>query len=139
MQSHEDLTSFRSVSAGSNRRFGVTVGLITVVLAVWPLLRHHHPVRWWLLIVGLALVALGLAKPVLLAPLNRAWFRLGRLLSSVTNPVVMGVMYFAAVVPLGAFLRLRGHDLLRLRRDPGAETYWLPRGSDVEASLKKQF
>ena len=139
MQSHEDLTSFRSVSAGSNRRFGVTVGLITVVLAVWPLLHHHHPVRWWLLIVGLALVALGLAKPVLLAPLNRAWFRLGMLLATLTNPVVMGVMYYAAVVPLGAFLRLRGHDLLRLRRDPGADTYWLPRGSDVEASLKKQF
>ena len=139
MRSHEDLTSFRAVSAGSNRKFGVTVGLIAAVLAVWPLVRHHHPVRWWLLAVALVLVALGLARPALLEPLNRAWFRLGMLLSSVTNPVVMGVMYFAAVVPLGAFLRLRGHDLLRLRRDPGADSYWLPRGRDVEASLKKQF
>ena len=139
MQSHEDLTSFRPVSAGSERKFGVTVGLIAAGLAVWPLLRHHHPVRWWLLAVGLALVALGLVRPALLAPLNRAWFRLGMLLSSLTNPIVMGVMYYAAVVPLGAFLRLRGHDLLRLRREPGADTYWLPRASDVEASLKKQF
>ena len=51
----------------------------------------------------------------------------------------MAVMYFAAVVPLGAFLKLRGHDLLRLRRDAEADTYWLPRGRNVEASLKKQF
>ncbi len=139
MRSHEDLTSFRSVSAGSDRKFGVTVGLIAAVLAVWPLLRHHHPVRWWLLIVGVVLLSLGLARPALLAPLNRAWFKLGMLLSSLTNPIVMGIMYYAAVVPLGAFLRWRGHDLLRLRRDPGADTYWLARGRDVEASLKKQF
>ena len=139
MQAHEDLTSFRAVSAGSNRRFGVTVGLIAGVIAVWPLVRHHHPVRWWLLIAAAVLVVLGLARPVLLAPLNRAWFKLGMVLSSVTNPIVMGVMYFAAVVPLGAFLRWRGHDLLRLRRDRQADTYWLPRERDGEASLKKQF
>ncbi len=139
MRSHEDLTSFRAVSAGSNRKFGVTVGLIVAFLAVWPLVRHHHPIRWWLLAAAMALVALGIARPALLGPLNRAWFRLGMLLSSLTNPIVMGVMYFVAVVPLGAVLRLRGHDLLRLRRDAEADTYWLPRGSDVEASLKKQF
>ena len=139
MQSHEDLTSFRAVSAGSNRKFGVTVGSIAAVLAVWPLVRHHHPIRWWLLIVAVVLVVLGLARPVLLAPLNRAWFKLGMVLSSVTNPIVMGVMYFAAVVPLGAFLRWRGHDLLRLRRDRLADSYWLPRERDLDASLKKQF
>ena len=139
MQSHEDLTSFRAVSAGSNRKFGVTVGSIAVFLAVWPLIRHHHPVRWLLLVVGAALVGLGLLRPALLAPVNRLWFRLGMLLSSITNPIVMGIMYYAAVVPLGAILRLRGHDLLRLRRDSEADTYWLPRERDVEASLRKQF
>ena len=139
MQSHEDLTSFRQVSAGSDRKFGITVGLVAALIAVWPAIRHHHPVRGWLLVVAAGLITLGVVRPGLLGPLNRAWFRLGMLLSSVTNPIVMGIMYFAAVVPLGTLLRLRGHDLLRLRRDPRADTYWLPRERNVEASLKKQF
>ena len=139
MQSHDDLISFRRVSAGSNRKFGVTVGAAAAFIAVWPLVRHHQPVRWWLLAAAAALVASGLARSALLGPLNRAWFRLGMLMASVTNPVVMGIMYVVAVVPLGYLLRLRGHDLLPLRRDVGAHSYWLPRLHDVEASLKKQF
>ena len=61
------------------------------------------------------------------------------LLSAVTNPIVMGVMYFAAVVPLGWFIRKRGHDLLRLRRDDEAGSYWIERDHAVPASLTKQF
>ena len=97
-QSHESLTSFREVTASSSRRFGVTVGLILVFLAIWPLVRHHAPIRLWLLAVGAMLVLLGLALPRVLDPLNALWFKLGLLLARVTNPIVMGVMFFAAVV-----------------------------------------
>lgn len=138
-QSHESLTSFRKVSISSERRFGVTVGLIFAFLAVWPLIRHHHPVRWWLLAVAIILVGLGLAAPKLLAPLNKLWFRLGMLLASITNPIVMGIMYFAAVVPLGWVIRKRGHDLLRLRLDAKADSYWIDRDQAATASLTKQF
>ncbi len=138
-QSHESLTSFRKVSISSERRFGVTVGLILAFLAVWPLIRHHQPIRLWLLAVAAVLVGLGLVAPKLLGPLNKLWFRLGMLLAALTNPIVMGVMYFAAVVPLGWFIRKRGHDLLRLRRDDKAGSYWIERDHAVPASLTKQF
>lgn len=139
-QSHESLTSFRKVSVSSSRRFGVTVGLILAFLAVWPVIRHHQPVRPWLLAVGGVLVLLGLVAPRLLDPLNHLWFRFGLLLARITNPIVMGIMYFAAVVPLGWFIRLRGHDLLRLRHDDKSESYWIERGASAPASaLTKQF
>ena len=138
-QSHESLTSFRKVTISSERRFGVTVGLILAVLAVWPLIRHHQPVRLWLLVIAAVLVGLGLVAPKLLAPVNKLWFRFGLLLTAVTNPIVMGIMYFAAVVPLAWFIRLRGHDLLRLRRDAAADSYWIERDHSATAPLTKQF
>jgi hypothetical protein len=138
-QTHESLTSFRRVSASSERKFGVTVGAILVLLAVWPLIRHHQPVRLWLLALGAVLVVLGLAMPRLLAPLNRLWFGLGLALARVTNPIVMGVMFFAVVVPLGWLLRRQGKDLLRLKRDHDAASYWIARDPAAPTSLAKQF
>ena len=138
MQSHESLTSFRRVEASSSRKFGVTVGLILAALAVWPLVRPGHPVRIWLLAIGIVLVALGLARPRLLDPLNAAWFRLGLLLTRITNPIVMGIMFFAAVVPLALLVRWRGQDLLRLARSDSVETYWIDR-TEPATSLTKQF
>ena len=139
-QSHESLTSFRKVSVSSSRKFGVTVGLILAFLAIWPVVRHHQPVRLWLLAIGGALVFLGLIAPRVLDPLNKLWFRFGLLLARITNPVVMGVMYFVAVVPLGWLIRQRGHDLLRLRRSGKIDSYWIERDPTAPpSSLIKQF
>lgn len=138
-QSHESLTSFRKVSESSERKFGVTVGLILSFLAVWPVVRHHAPPRYWLLAIGVLLIVFGLAMPRVLAPLNKLWFKLGVLLASITNPIVMGVMYYLAVVPFGWILRLRGKDLLRLKRDGAAATYWIERDASAQTSLTKQF
>jgi hypothetical protein len=138
-QTHESLTSFRRTSASSERKFGLTVGAIFVVLSVWPWLRHHQPVRVWLLVIGLLLAGFGLAYPKVLAPLNRVWFAFGLLLARVTNPIVMGAMFFFAVVPFAWFLRARGADLLRLKRDSEASTYWIERDPNAPTSLAKQF
>lgn len=137
-QSHESLTSFRRVEASSSRKFGVTVGGLFCALALWPVVRHGAPPRLGLLVLGGALAALGLVLPRVLDPLNALWFKLGLLLARLTNPVVMGVMFFGAVVPLGWVLRRRGKDLLRLRRPDGATTYWIER-TEPATSLTKQF
>lgn len=138
-QSHENLISFRKVSQSSDRKFGVTVGSILMVIALWPHLRHHLPVKLWLFALGVVLVGLGLAAPRLLAPLNRFWARLGLVLASITNPIVMGVMYAVAIVPLGWLLRVGGHDLLRLKRDADCQSYWIARDPNEPVSLTKQF
>ena len=138
-QSHETLTSFRKVTASSDRKFGVTVGAILAVIAVWPLVRHHAPIRLWLLVVGGALFVLGIAAPKVLAPLNHLWSQLGLLLARITNPIVMGVMYFVALVPFAWVLRAQGKDLLRLRRDPASQSYWIERDPAEPTSLAKQF
>ena len=79
--------------------------------------------------------------PRALAPANRAWHRLGLLLHRVMTPVVMSVIFFATVTPMAVFMRLFGKDPLRLKREPEASSYWIPReppGPEPD-SMKNQF
>ena len=137
-QSHESLTSFRRVEASSSRKFGITVGAILCALALWPVVRHGAHPRLVPLAIGAVLLVLGVVAPRVLDPLNALWFKLGLLLTRITNPIVMGLMYFAAVVPLGWLLRRQGKDLLRLQRSASADTYWTDR-TEPASPLTKQF
>ena len=140
MQTHENVSSFRKVVLGSNRKFGLTFGAIFALLAVWPLFHHHSP-RWAFLIAGAVMATSALAAPDKLTPLNRAWFRLGMLLNQIVNPVIMGLMFFAAVTPLGWIMRKRGGDPLGLKLKPDASTYWIARepGAAGQGGMTKQF
>jgi hypothetical protein len=140
MQTHETVSSFRKVAIGSNRKFGITFGLLFGILGVWPLFHHSLP-KWWLVAVSGAFLAAALFFPRWLTPLNRAWFKLGLALNTIVSPVVMGVLFFGAVVPLGWYLRMKGKDLLSLDPDPEAATYWIPRDppGPPPGTLTKQF
>ena len=139
-QSHESLASFRKTSVGSNRKFGLTIGAILIAFSGAPSLLHHRPVRLWLLAPGLVVLVLGFVAPDLLGSLNRLWFRFGLLLGRISNPIVMGILFFVVLAPISWILRLRGHDLLRLRRDAKADSYWIHRDQTAPStSLTKQF
>ncbi|ACB95191.1 SxtJ family membrane protein [Beijerinckia indica] len=136
---HEPGASFRKVALGSDRKFGLVFGLVFAVLGLWPLARHGESVHLWALILAAIFVSLALVAPQILAPLNRAWFKLGLLLNIIVSPLLMGLMFFGAVFPFALFLRHK--DLLNRRLQPQAETYWIPRSPPGPApdSLTKQF
>ena len=125
---------------GSDRAFGVLVTVVFAVIGCWPLLRDGMP-RWWALGIAAVALAVALAAPRWLAPLNRVWFRFGMLLHRVASPVVMGVVYFGVVTPTGLLMRLFGKDPLRLKRDPAAQTYWIDRDppGPPKDSMANQF
>ena len=107
---------------------------------LWPLLDGHGP-RFWSLAIAAAVLGVALFAPHLLRPFNRLWFRFGMLLHKVVTPVLMGVVFFLTVVPTGLIFRLFGKDLLRLRCDNDAETYWIdrePRGPEPD-TMPNQF
>ncbi|WOJ89391.1 SxtJ family membrane protein [Methylocapsa polymorpha] len=141
MQTHETVLSFRKIAIGSNRKFGLTFGVIFAILGVWPLLRHADSPRWPLIVLSVAFLIVAIFLPNWLTPLNRAWFKLGFALNKIANPIIMGVLFFGAVVPMGWFLRKKGEDLLRLEMKPDAETYWIERQppGPAQGTLTKQF
>lgn len=128
------------VKLGSNRSFGIVFAVVFSFLTAQALWRGHD--RWAIFAV-LAAVTLALAflKPELLAPLNRLWHHFGLLLGKVTTPIVMGVVYYTTIVPIGIWLRLRGRDPLRLRWDAQAPSYWLTRdpAGPTPESMSRQF
>lgn len=140
---HERLDSHDRIEGPSDRSFGLTVGgiLAAIGLAKGFLFSGWTWLATLLLAAGSLLMLIGLVAPALLAPANRAWMAFGLLLFKIVNPVVMFLIYATTVVPIGLLLRLRGKDLLRLRRDPAAASYWMvrePPGPPPE-SMRNQF
>jgi hypothetical protein len=141
MQTHETVTGFRKVTAGSNRSFGLAFGFLFAILGLWPLFHRDGSPKWGLISLSAAVLAAALLRPHWLRRLNCAWFNLGLALSRIVNPVVMGILFFGAIVPLGWYLRRKGGDLLRLKMDRRADTYWIDRVPPGPApdSMSKQF
>ena len=89
----------------------------------------HAPI--WL---GIAAVFAGLTlvRPQSLGPANRAWLKLGLLMYRVVNPVIMAILFFGAMLPIGLLMRMFGKDFLRLARDPsGADLLVAARRSET--------
>jgi hypothetical protein len=124
---HEDYSGQVHTRGLSDRSFGLVLTGFFALVGVWPVIRHSGSPRGWACGLALVLAAIALlCAPVLRVP-NRLWMRLGLLLSRVVNPIAMGVIFFGIFTPTAVFLRLRGRDPLRLRRDFARATYWIDR------------
>lgn len=123
---HESLQRHEEIHGSSNRAFGLVFAAVFLIIGTYPLLFGGH-VRVWSLAVCFAFAAAALALPGVLTPLNKAWTRLGLLLHRIVSPIVLGIMFFAVVTPMGIVMRLFGKDPLRLRFDAQTQTYWIER------------
>lgn len=137
---HERLTRPDPVAGSSDRAFGVVFTAVFAVVGLLPLLGGEPPRHWSLGAAG-AVLATTLVKAELLAPFNRAWFRLGLFLHRLVSPVVLAFLFYAVIVPTGLLMRALGKDVLGLRGDGEAESYWIrrdPPGPRPE-SMRDQF
>ena len=126
------------LTTAQGRRFGLTVGgafLVFAAIAYW----RGHPTSTAVLGgLGATLALAGLIIPAHLGPVERAWMRLAHLISKVTTPIVMGVMYLLVLTPVGLLRRLfGGNPMVHVAR--GA-IYWHPRPEGRRAgNLTRQF
>ena len=138
---HEDLSHHEQTPEGSSdRNFGLVFAAVFLIVALLPLW-HGHGTRLWAVGVSLTFGVIALAIPAVLGPLNRLWTAFGQLLHRITSPVALAILFYGVVTPTGLLMRLFGKDLLRLRFDRNAPSYWIqrtPPGPGAE-SLKDQF
>jgi hypothetical protein len=123
---HEDLKRTHHVNGSSDRSFGLVFAAVFLLISLEPLLSGLMP-RYWSLAVAATFALMALVRPALLAMPNRIWMRFGLLLGHIVSPVALGILFYSVFAPLGATLRLMGKDPLRLRREPAATSYWVPR------------
>ncbi|QPF87461.1 hypothetical protein IC762_14720 [Bradyrhizobium genosp. L] len=140
MQLLEPVRDDEIVVGPSNRNFGGTMAAVCAVIGLlgWYKGSSHAPI--W---IGVAAVFAGLTlwRPQSLSLANRAWLKLGLLMYRVVNPVVMAILFFGAILPIGLVMRLFGKDFLCLARDVSLRTYWLPRSDPrpPSESMRQQF
>jgi hypothetical protein len=138
--SHEVFSREETAVAGSDRTFGL---VMAGVLAALSLLNAWRGGTWWPWSSALAalLLAAALVRPALLNPLNRAWLQFGLLLHKIVSPLVMALIFYGAVWPTGLVMRMLGKDLLRLKRQPDAASYWIERQppGPLPETMKDQF
>ena len=113
---------------------------VFLLAAVWPLV-HRGSVKVWALALAAVFLVFSLVWPGALTPLNRLWLRFGLVLQHIVSPVVLSLLYFLVVAPIGLLMRLFGKNPLRLGFDPTATTYWIYRRPPGPApdSMRRQF
>ena len=131
------MTSNSKIKIPSNRSFGLVFFVVFLIVALWPL-KYEEDIRLWSLVISIIFFILGVINSKLLTPLNKLWFKFGILLGSIVSPVIMGIVYFAVVTPIGVLMRLLGKDLLKTTKTKSISTYWMKRDKK-QTSMKKQF
>ncbi|MDF1730306.1 MAG: SxtJ family membrane protein [Minwuia sp.] len=128
------------IKGSSDRSFGLVFTAVFVIVALLPLLGDGQ-IRIWALIVAALILAISFIRPTLLAPLNLVWFKFGMLLGKIMTPIVMGLLYFVTITPIGLIMRAVGKDPLRTKLEPEAETYWQKRDTESHplSSMRDQY
>ena len=122
----DDINRESGDGGSSNRSFGLVFAGVFLVIGAGPLF-FGHSIHLWSLLLSAVFAVLALIAPAVLAPLNRLWTKFGLLLHKIVSPVVLGIMFYLVITPMGAVMRLLGKDPLRLRKDRDAATYWIER------------
>jgi hypothetical protein len=132
--------SFTDIKVSSTRSFAVVFCVVFAVIGLLPLISGTG-VRVWALAISAVFLFFTFFFTSVLQPLNVLWFRFGMLLSRIVNPVVMFVIYALTIVPFGVGARLFGKDLLKLKLDPNAKSYWIDREppGPMPESIEQQF
>ena len=125
-----------NVKISSNRSFGIVFFVVFLLIALYPL-TYGGEIRIWSLIISIIFLTLGLLNSKILVPLNKIWFKFGILLGKIASPLIMGIIFFLVVTPIGFIMRLLGKDVLNLKYNKN-KSYWIEK-KGPKSKMKNQF
>ena len=80
---------------------------------------------------------MGLINSQILTPLNKLWFKFGIFLGKIISPLIMGIIFFLVVTPIGLLMRMLGKDILSLKYSKN-QSYWID-NNNPKSKMKNQF
>ena len=120
----------------SNRSFGIVFFVVFLIIALYPIINNQEP-RLWSLIISLIFLFLGLLNSKFLTPLNKFWFKFGLILGKIISPIIMAIIFFLVVTPIGVIMRNIGKDLSNLKFNKD-KSYWIEK-TGPKSKMKNQF
>ena len=124
------------INIPSNKNFGIVFFIFFLIISLWPL-QNNEEIRIWFLLISIIFLILGLLNSKILTPLNKLWFKFGIFLGKIISPLIMGIIFFLVVTPIGFIMRLTGKDLLNLKYQD-SKSYWIEK-TGPKSKMKNQF
>ena len=124
------------IKVSSNRSFGIVFFVVFLLIALFPII-YNSEIRLWSLVISFIFLVLGLLNSKILSPLNKLWFKFGIFLGKIISPLIMGVIFFLVVTPIGFIMRLLGKDVLNLKYQD-KKSYWIEK-TGPKSKMKNQF
>ena len=124
------------VKIGSNRSFGIVFFIVFLLISIYPII-NNEDVRIWSLLVAIIFLVLGIINSNILLPLNKLWFKFGILLGKIISPIIMAIIFFLVVTPIGLMMRIMGKNLLNLKYSD-YKSYWIEKNGP-KSKMKNQF
>ena len=121
----------------SNRNFGIVFFFVFLIISFYPL-TYGSDILIWPLLISVIFLSLGLINSKILTPLNRLWFKFGLFLGRIISPIIMALIFFAVVTPVGLIMRLLRKDLLNLKYNYKIKSYWIEKNGP-KSKMKNQF
>jgi hypothetical protein len=118
-----------------NITFGILFLIFFLIVGIYPL-KSGGVIRIWSVVLSLVFLIVTIIRPNLFTFLNKFWIQFGFLLGKIISPLVMGLVFFFVVTPIGILIRILKKDVMGLKK--GAPSYWINREDKVQ-SMKKQF
>ena len=124
------------IKISSNRSFGIVFFVVFLLIALYPLINSGE-IRIWSVVIASIFLVLGILNSNILLPLNKLWFKFGIFLGKIISPIIMGIIFFLVVTPIGLIMRLLGKDVLNLRYND-YKSYWIEK-TGPKSKMKNQF
>lgn len=121
-----------------NQKFGLITGGACLLIAAWQYFAHHHVIIW-LFVIGILLILLAVIIPQILNPLRLIWDKVGNVLGMINTAIILFLLYFLIITPVGLIMRLLDKSSLDLKFERSAATYWKPVKKAEQSSMKQQF
>ncbi len=122
------------------RKFGLTVGTVLLLVGIVLYLtgKSSSVVFGG---AGVLLILFGLILPNILKPLNKIWMTLAVILGWFMSRLILFILFYIVITPIGFFLRIAGKDFLNLRTDKNSDSYWEKREKRVKEKIdyERQF
>lgn len=122
------------------KKFAFTTGAIIVFLfgLLLPWL-FDISLPYWPWGIGLTLMISGLFFPQLLGPVYKVWMHFGLIMHRITTPVILAILFYLVITPIGCLLRIFNRLSIPLKLDEDSSTYRIVNSPRKKIDMEKPF
>lgn len=121
------------------RNFGFTIGSILLVIALILFFKEKDSDVYFFSI-GLVFILSGIVLSFILKPFYKIWMTFAVIVGWIMTRIILAILFFFIITPIGVLARLFGKDFLNLKPD-NRDSFWNMRNKDQELNqdYEKQF